>query len=87
MMSPETDSAEWVVEAPASCLRTSAQLPLAAFHRVNFGATAATSGAHTGTISDPAWVSERLKMAARNRTTRAIPTSLSADRSSFSVTS
>jgi hypothetical protein len=85
MRSPETDSAEWVVEAPASCLHTCAQLPLAAFDRIDFAWTTATSGAHTGTISDPAWVSERLEMAARNRTTRAVPTPLSADGSSFSV--
>jgi Peptidase A4 family len=85
MSSAETDSAEWIVEAPASCLRTCAQLALAAFDRVHFAGITATSGAHTGTIRDPAWTSEQLQMATRNRTTRAIPTPLSADGSSFSV--
>jgi hypothetical protein len=83
MRSPETDSAEWVVEAPASCLWRCAQLPLASFDRVKFARISATSGAHTGTISDPAWTWERLEMAVRNRTTRAIPTPLSADGTTF----
>jgi hypothetical protein len=85
MRSPETDSAEWIVEAPSMCFRTCAQLPLAAFDRVAFAETSTTVGAHTGAISDSAWVSERLKMAVRVGKTLAAPSSLSGNGSSFVV--
>lgn len=85
MRLPETDSAEWIVEAPSMCFRTCAQLPLADFDRVAFTETSTTVGAHTGTIRDSAWASKRLKMAMRNGKTTAVPTSLSGDGSSFAV--
>jgi len=85
MRSPETDSAEWIVEAPSMCFLICAQLPLAAFNRVAFTDTSTTIGAHTGTIRDSAWASERLKMAIRDGKTTAIPTPLSGSGSSFAV--
>jgi hypothetical protein len=85
MRSPETDSAEWIVEAPSMCFRTCAQLPLADFERVAFTQTSTTVGAHTGTIGDSAWASKRLKMAIRDGKTSAVPTSLSGNGSSFAV--
>jgi hypothetical protein len=85
MRSPEADSAEWIVEAPSMCFRACAQLPLAAFERVAFTDTSTTVAAHTGTIRDSAWASERLKMAVRAGKTLAAPTSLSSNGSSFAV--
>jgi len=85
MRSPETDSAEWIVEAPSTCFRTCAQLPLATFDRVAFTHTSTTLGTHTGTIRDAAWASEPLKMAIRDGKTTAIPSSLSGNGSSFAV--
>jgi hypothetical protein len=83
MRSPETDSAEWIVEAPSMCFRTCAQLPLTAFDRVAFTNTSTTVGAHTGTIRDSAWASKPL--AIRDRKTSAVPSSLSGTGSSFAV--
>jgi Peptidase A4 family len=85
MRSPETDSAEWIVEAPSMCFSTCAQLPLAAFDRVAFTETSTTVGAHTGTIRDSAWASERLRMATRARKMLAVPSSLFGNGSSFAV--
>jgi Peptidase A4 family len=83
MRSPETDSAEWIVEAPSMCFRTCAQLPLAPFDRVAFTQTSTTVGAHTGTIRDSAWASKPL--AIRDGKTSAVPTTLSGDGSAFAV--
>jgi hypothetical protein len=55
MRSPETDSAEWIVEAPSACVMTCTQLPIAAFGRVAFADTSTAAGTHTGTIKDPGW--------------------------------
>jgi hypothetical protein len=85
MASPETDSAEWIVEAPSTCFATCRQLPLAGFKRVVFTRTAATAGAHTGTIGSAAWANERLGMAIRDGETMAAASSLFADGSSFAV--
>jgi hypothetical protein len=82
--SPETDSAEWIVEAPSMCVGTCAQLPLAAFDRVASTHTSTTVGAHTRT-RDSARASKRLKMAIRDGKTSAVPTSLSGNGSSFTV--
>lgn len=56
----DVTSAEWVLEAPATCASTSAAscsvLPLAPFGTSAFsGARATTTGGHRGTISDPRW--------------------------------
>jgi hypothetical protein len=85
MRSPETDSAEWIVEAPSACFMTCTQLPLADFGRVGFADTSTSAGAHTGTIKDPAWTRLRLKMRPRGGRSAAVATSLSANGSSFGV--
>ena len=85
MRSPETDSAEWIVEAPSACFMTCTQLPLAGFGRAVFADTSTTAGAHTGTIKDPAWTRLRLKMRPRGGRSAAVATSLSANGSSFGV--
>jgi hypothetical protein len=85
MRSPETDSAEWIVEAPSACFMTCTQLPLAAFGPVVFADTSTSAGAHTGTIKDPGWTRLRLKMRPRGGRSAAVATSLSANGSSFGV--
>jgi peptidase A4-like protein len=85
MRSPETDSAEWIVEAPSACFTTCAQLPLAAFRRIIFADNSTTSGAHSGSIGDPGWSKLRLTMRPHGGRSAAVPTSLSANGSSFSV--
>lgn len=85
MGSPETDSAEWIVEAPSACFTTCTQLPLATFGRVVFADTSTTAGTHTGTIKDPGWSRLRLKMRPRGGRSAAVATSLSANGSSFEV--
>ena len=85
MWEPETDSAEWIVEAPAVCFTTCTQLPLVTFGRITFTQTSATVGGHTGTISDPSWTPYRLKMGIRNGRTFATPSSLFENGWSFAV--
>jgi Peptidase A4 family len=82
---PETDSAEWIVEAPAACLTTCVAMPLADFSRVRFRDAATSIQTHTGTIDDSAWARLRLQMAPELRRTVAAASGLSADGSSFSV--
>jgi hypothetical protein len=54
MPAPETDSAEWIVEAPSSCLGpVCAPLPLAHFGRVTFGSATATVGDRKYALGDP----------------------------------
>lgn len=85
MRSPETDSAEWIVEAPAACFMKCTQLPLAEFGRAVFAEASTTAGAHTGTIEDPSWARSRLKMRPRGGRSAAVATLLSANGSSFEV--
>jgi hypothetical protein len=63
---PDTSTAEWIAEAPSSCSGgTSSQctpLPLADFAKVNFHNAYATSGGHTGSISDSNWSSEAIAL-------------------------
>ena len=71
MWEPQTDSAEWIVEAPAMCFATCTLLPLATFDRIRFTETSATAAGHLGTISDSRWASSGLKMGVpRGRTRR-----------------
>jgi hypothetical protein len=58
MASPDTTSAEWILEAPASCTSDGRcrQLALGDFGTIAFAnATATTALGHTGTISDVGW--------------------------------
>jgi hypothetical protein len=86
MRKPETDSAEWIVEAPAMCFATCVLLPLATFDRIRFTEASATAAGHYGTISDAGWASLRLKMRAPRRPTLATPSPLAEGGSSFAVT-
>lgn len=86
MLDPGTDSAEWIVSAPAMCFVTCTLLPLATFDRVRFTETSATAAGHLGTISDVRCASTRLKMGTPTRPTLATPSPLADGGSSFAVT-
>jgi hypothetical protein len=53
---PDTLSAEWLVVAPASCIRfTCSQASLANFGSVNMRAVSAVANGNTGTLTDSDW--------------------------------
>jgi hypothetical protein len=66
MSNPDTSSAEWIAEAPASCSQSATScspLPLTNFGTVKFsGATATTTDGHTGPISDLAWTATQVAL-------------------------
>jgi Peptidase A4 family len=64
MSNPDTSSAEWIAEAPASVSQggNTQILPLADFGKVTFTGASATSGGHTGSISDPDWSVEQVAL-------------------------
>jgi hypothetical protein len=75
-------SAEWIAEAPSSQFGV---LPLANFGTATFTAAQATFSGHAGTISDGAWVNDPMTMVTSGGTVKALPSSLTAGGSSFSV--
>ena len=77
----ETDSAEWIVEAPAACFLACTTLPLPDFGRVRFVDGWTSIEDHAGAIGDQAWTRLRLEFAAGRRSVRA--STLSDDGSSF----
>src|SRR5262249_2522421 len=79
-------SAEWVAEAPSSCFITCTVLPLANFGTVNFSGSFATGNGHTGSINDAAWSNDAITMVNSHGAQKAVPSALSADGQSFSVT-
>jgi hypothetical protein len=94
----DTTSAEWILEAPSVCSSSSScqTLPLADFGSTGFTAAAATStSGHRGTIDDRRWETTRIRLAATGRAfvsdsstpaAAAVPSSLSASGSAFTVT-
>jgi hypothetical protein len=62
---PDTTSAEWIVEAPARCIRYSCkQAPLANFGSVTMTKIAAIGNASPGTLADPAWTASPIQLVA-----------------------
>jgi hypothetical protein len=94
----DTTSAEWILEAPSVCSSSWSchTLPLADFGSAGFTAAgAATTAGHRGTIDDAKWTTTRISLAATGRTfvsnpsapaATAVPSSLSARGSAFTVT-
>lgn len=78
------NSAEWIVEAPSST-KTGAILPLAHFSPITFQFCQVTMQDITGAISNSSWQNESLKMVSSSKITKAKPSSLSSDGSSFTV--
>jgi hypothetical protein len=64
MSNPDTSSAEWIAEAPSSVSQdgNTQTLPLADFGKVTFTNASATSGGHTGSISDQAWTPQQIDL-------------------------
>ncbi len=60
---PDGSSAEWLVEAPASCLRqVCTQTSLANFGSVSMTGISAVANGVSGTLSNPAWHLTRLRL-------------------------
>jgi hypothetical protein len=68
--SPDTASAEWVIEAPAMCVRYACARPsLADFGAVTFrGAAAAVAGGHAGPLAGGAWSVTGLRLVPQAQT-------------------
>jgi Peptidase A4 family len=64
MSNPDTSSAEWIVEAPASETGDGSTqvLPLADFSKTTFSSATATADGHTGGISDPNWSATKVQL-------------------------
>jgi hypothetical protein len=64
MSKPDTSSAEWIVEAPATATfgGNYQVLPLADFAMVAFSKSTATAGGHVGGISDSHWTPTRIQL-------------------------
>lgn len=75
-------SAEWIAEAPSSIKGV---LPLSNFGTVNFQGSYATVNGVTSAINNPSWQNDDITMVTSSGTTKAQPSSLSSDGSSFSV--
>ncbi len=96
----DVSSAEWIVEAPSSCLGGGgcSVLPLANFGSAAFsGATAQQMNGHSGSISDQAWGATRIELSPTGRRFvvfqnasggqgAAVPSSLRAGGTAFKVT-
>ena len=86
MAAPDVSSAEWIAEAPSVCDSSGTRcrtLPLADFGTVAFNSAKALAAGHGGTIVDGAWAANAIELAA---STGAVPSDVSADGGSFSVT-
>ena len=64
MTSPDTSSAEWIVEAPSTQdnAGNTQVLPLTDFGKVSFTGVTATAGGHTGGISDSNWQATQVQL-------------------------
>ena len=85
MWEPETDSAEWIVEAPAICIAKCTLVPLATFPSVTFTETTATLDAYTGVVGDSRWRRSRFTIGVPRGRALATASSLLDSGSSFKV--
>jgi len=85
MSAPDVSSAEWIAEAPSACTSSGQcrTLPLANFGTVSFTSALALAAGHGGTIADAGWAATSIEL---QSFTGAVPSELSADGGSFSVT-
>ena len=61
--SSDVSSAEWIVEAPANCVRfLCAEAPLANFGEVSIRKISVTSGTASGTLTTPAWTAVPIRL-------------------------
>ena len=94
MKSPDTSSADWIVEAPSTCNDAGlcAQLPISNFGTIAFAHASATTAKGTkGSISDPHWSNTEITLSqgggrfARFDSQGAQPSALSPDGTGFTV--
>jgi hypothetical protein len=92
MAAPDLTSAEWIAEAPSACTAAGQcrVLPLSNFGSVVFTKIAAIANAHPGTITDPFWANELIRLvpsttAFSTSTLGATPAQVSADGRTFGV--
>lgn len=83
MPGAQRSSAEWIVEAPSSNLGI---LPLADFSHVAFTNCTANLNGVTGGIKNRHWVFDSITMRTQSGAIKALPSSLSSNGESFSVT-
>jgi hypothetical protein len=78
-------SAEWIAEAPASCVSpvSCSTVPISDFGRVTFTDIALTAGSHPGTLADATWAAAPIKLV--TGLDGAAPGGVSADGRSFAV--
>jgi Peptidase A4 family len=68
MQAPETDSAEWIAEAPSSCVSPAcAPLPLAHFGRVTFVSATSTLSGRNHPLGDPQLLNELVAVGRHGR--------------------
>lgn len=94
----DTSSAEWILEAPSSCIRSDScrPLPLADFGSAAItGARATTTRGRSGSIADRRWATSRIDLVENARrfvagtssgTIRAVPSALTAGGRAFTIT-
>jgi hypothetical protein len=81
----DRSTAEWIVEAPASCVVVCAPLSLADFGGVTFTRANAAAGSRSGPIDGDGWASQPMKLVSGPGQPAALPTALSHDGRSFAV--
>ena len=86
---PDTSTAEWVAEAPASCPDgtsfSCSTLPLADFGTARFSDAYATSNGVTGAIDGSQWSTAAIDLQPSDGSTGASPSSLSSGSTAFTV--
>jgi len=94
---PDTSSAEWIVEAPSRCttLAFCGEQMLTNFGTIEFSDGTARSGAHSGPISDGAWIETPVwlheggepygGLAPEQNAAEAVPSALTQEGTAFSV--
>ena len=82
----ESESAEWIAEAPATCFTLDCTpLPLADFAQVVFSNGQASAGPLHGSIAAAAWTTQPIEMSPHSRAPLVVPTRLWRRGSSFAV--
>ncbi len=81
----DVSTAEWIAEAPASCVSAStcSSIPISNFGAVHFTDIAMTANAHPGTLADTTWTAAPIELVTGGD--GAVPGGVSPDGRSFAV--
>jgi Peptidase A4 family len=93
MAEPDLTSAEWIAEAPSGCTANGncRVLPLSNFGKVTFTKIAAIADSHPGTVTDPTWAPELIRLVpelspgVKRSQVGATPSTVSTDGRTFGV--